>query len=492
MLAEVELLVTQSQLDVLKPLIEQALKLRDDAVRLVRADGQSTRLRRVGDQWVAEDRPGIFFPIDEGNAGHLAGLLERPFDRAKTQVVSLFDDTDADVLRALDDATGELHQPAGLASEQRLRTLLGAGRQRTLMVVGHIEGDSFVVRNAAGVVRNRFRIADLEAAAAQSESTLLLLGCGAGAVGRSAGFVGAVNALDVAKSLRAALDSTSLGGALSALARGSGDFVLRPGLEDALRAQWQFERIASHRGNGAVNPTAILAPSVARQAELQSRVVPGISSQWQTLYAVGWVVLLVCGRGAWRRWRPTWRPAPSFRRQPATYAAVYGTRYGSFLLLMPLVCLALLALGVGTWVLSLLAVAWCLPAAAVGGYFGFLWYRAHRDLVAEEYWFMRWLAFPLFIVALGVPVDALMSLAGLWTGTDLSAAGWSAGPGWLAAQALVAWVLGQLITRWLPARLWVPSRLFKWLLEAPLAAIERAAAGWWWTRGAASAEHQQR
>jgi len=489
LLANVDLLVTQSQLDILKPLIQQAQHLRDDAVRLVRAEGPPARVRRVGDQWVAERSPGIFFPIDNAAAQKLASLLERPLDKTKTRVISLFDDTDADVLRALDDATGELHDAAGLVPAQKLRELLAAGRQRTLMVVGHIEGGSFVVRDAAGLVRNRIAIADLEAAAVQSESTLLLLGCGAGAIGRSAGFVGTVNALHVVKSLRAALDSTSLGDALSALARGSGDFVLHPGLEDALRAQWQLDRITVRPGTGPLDRAAILAPSVARQAELEARVVPGIPSEWQKLYAAGWVVLVACGRGAWRRWRSTWRPAPSFRRKPFTFAAVYGTRYGSFLLLMPIVFLGLLILCLGTWGLGLLALGSSLPAAATGGYFGLMWYRAHSDLVSDEYWFMRWLAFPIFVVALATPVDALMALASRWTGADLAAAGWSVSPGWMVAQALVAWVLGQLITRWLPARRWVPSRLFKWLLEAPLAVIERAAAGWWWTRSAVDAKH---
>jgi len=494
-LTEFTLVIPEEQLASLHRVVHQALSIRDDAVQVLRADGRLARLRQLagpGEQPVpggsltalaVEMRPGVFVRWGPQSEAELSMLLAQPLDRARSRVVSLFDESDADTLRELDAAAGASHVPVGHLPSARLLDMIRSSRGGTLHIVGHIEGSAFVVRDASGLVKQTVPLAALEEAAAASDAALVFLGCGAGLRSRTAGFLADVNARQVAAALRRAMDAESIGDALQALARFSGDLVIQETTTTAMRSHWRARQLGrAADGQGAVALEGVSLLSRARAAELSSRLVPGVPSAVSSFYLAGCVLLLLQCRSTWRRWRPTWRPSPSARQAPVRWLAVHGVRWLAFVLLMPWAALMLLAAMLAPWLLALamFTVAW--SAAIVGAAYGWIWWKSHSDQVLDQPGLVATWAIPLMSLALAVPAAALAwATAGAAALMGFDHLALNSSGSWVL-QAVSALAMGPWLTRLARERRCLPAAVMAPLTNAPLRVIERLAEQVWWKR----------
>lgn len=299
-----DLIVSKADLGKLTDVIKQAINVYGKTVKIIYENGKIERLiaKQVNGSNIllAEAYLGVFSEVGGQYSDDLIWALQQNFHSADIKVISLFDETDADVLRHLDLAIGELHNPAGNKNLKSIIKLIGNQNQKNIFIVGHIENNDFVVRNASSNIVQKIPISDLETAAKEADSSLFLLGCSAGLCSHTSGFIDPVNAIDVAKGLKSIIGQTSFGDALSVLSKSSGDIVIHPQLVDSVRisvvADNQMLKKGSEVAEIATTGTAVARismPSRIRATELAVRIIPLIPSWIQSIYIVGCLFLLL-------------------------------------------------------------------------------------------------------------------------------------------------------------------------------------------------------
>jgi hypothetical protein len=174
-----------------------------------------TAIRRVmseGKKALAlETKPGLLIDVaDLVQLRNLEWAFSQPLYRHDMRVVSLFDSSDVDVIREIGKSVGELHTPLDRLSDGGLTRSISHGKRKGYLLVGHVEGEAFVVRNASGTVTAQYTFSELDKAARASDSTVVFLGCESAAVNGVTGFVDTVNALKVAEGLANAINAATV------------------------------------------------------------------------------------------------------------------------------------------------------------------------------------------------------------------------------------------------------------------------------------------
>src|SRR5258708_485107 len=171
-------IVKEGDLPRIRTVIRAMLDGTPREVKVLRSDGTVHRLILVdgtGDRaLLLEHSPGIWIDLDDERYISVDWMLAQRFDHSAVRVVSFFEHSDNDVLRALDDAVGEAHISTADDSHPDSVKFLGRLKRKTLFLVGHVEGEAFVVRNPAGVSVRRIPFADIQDAARSADSTVLL------------------------------------------------------------------------------------------------------------------------------------------------------------------------------------------------------------------------------------------------------------------------------------------------------------------------------
>lgn len=165
-----------------------------------------------------ELRPGIITPLDSQLTEDVLAALNHTARREDIAVVAVFADSDVGSMRRLAAAAGDrlLDPHTDLLRSEALRELRG----KTVVVVGHVEGGSFVARRANGSISHTVAIDELERVAQESSVTLISAGCSSFLCGSKAGFAGPVTDIAMADGVRKALASDDVGAMLGAFGHG--------------------------------------------------------------------------------------------------------------------------------------------------------------------------------------------------------------------------------------------------------------------------------
>lgn len=478
-LRTVELIIPEVELPSMEGFLKQASALGSHKpIRLVREDGSMGRVlvKQSNGQslLLAEQYKGVFVQVASAHADELKWALQQPLHRTGIEVVSLFDEADADVLRALDDSVGNLHRPRAQASAQALADSIRGQRQKSVFVVGHVEGDSFVVRDAAGVRKNSIPISELEDAAREADSTIFMLGCETGVCSVSSGPIVPVNALDLAAGLREAIRQQTVGDALSALSSNGGDMLIRPDIVNPIRTVMHAEQKADALESKAKVVVRVGMLARSRSEELAARIIPLIPSWIQFAYLGGLVLLVFSARQLWREWRAMRIPAPRFAYRPFTSLSVHGVRIGGLMLLMPFATVLCFFILVATWVLAIAFGILATPfAAAVSAFFGWRLWRIHREETADEAWLRRFWIIAAFCAL--VPMLSTQILEFVYLRLPHEPGSEPPGFWWLAPGLVAAGLSYALL--WLLRRIGHnPNGIFDLIMGAPIAITELAAA----------------
>ncbi|TQV74197.1 hypothetical protein FKG94_16450 [Exilibacterium tricleocarpae] len=298
------IVLLQEHLPFFKPVIKQLLA-DGVSVHVFRSDNTLGRVvanrAGPGTAIAVEYFPRVFVDIGSGRGGDFEWTINRTMSADRTRVISLFHDDDVYVNRDLDTRLGKRHLSTRRLSEQEILASVAEERRKYLFVVGHIEGSRFVTRDAAGNLVKSVAIADLENIAARSQSELMLLGCTSGRVSASTGYLDDVNAAAVSRGLQAAIQQRSMGMALSALARASGDMYYVPRkLAVATDTRIFIERVAIKGsallkdGAGASVVASVRLKLLNRKIaeEMDERLVFFIPVGVQKLYLVSFMMSL--------------------------------------------------------------------------------------------------------------------------------------------------------------------------------------------------------
>jgi hypothetical protein len=477
LLKDIEIFVEQADIQPLRDVLEEAGKVTGKPLMVIKEDGRIGRLVIDGPATLIEQTPGIFVDIGAANSRALEWALAQSFDHSSVRVISYLDSSDADVLREIDDAVGDLHVNAP-SDPNSLISVIRKLKRRTIFFVGHVEGADFVMRDAAHNLVDRVPIAVIESAAGAADSVVVMLGCAAGICSKSAGFIDAVNAVDVSRGLKLAVEKPTLGEALSAIAADGRDLLIHPRFVNSERIIFDAgEKTAARDRRIAKSYPIVNVTTVARARakELSDRIVPGIPTFIQIPYFIGLFLLAFFGWATIRQWVKIRAPPPRFRRRPFAYLAVHAIRTVGFFTLMPLAMLLFYICMIGSWGLALvvcpMAVSWLVVIPIV---FGWKWWRSMRHAVKEEGWAMRYLAIPWVVIPVSFVVS--LSLEFLRMGQFKTSANIAFQiTYWCVASELML-IASMLSYRYLKGSKWTPADVCGCILAGPLLLIERLAA----------------
>lgn len=155
-----------------------------------------------------------------GRPPHLAtaygeALSKRPFDASNVKVASLFID------RATEDAFqvsrgAKAARVAGDGSKlndiNQLKTIFATAKGKTLILIGHVEGVDYVVRNSANAEKFRVPIETIRSMARENNVSLIDIGCETTAAIQTKalgfGVIGKYNSVEAVKSVERALQQS--------------------------------------------------------------------------------------------------------------------------------------------------------------------------------------------------------------------------------------------------------------------------------------------
>ncbi len=406
----VDLLIAEADLPELGDLLKKITDLAPQkSMHFVRQDGSLGRILTRQSQGkpllMAEKHPSVFIEVS-GHLETLSWALQQSVELNDLKVISLLHETDADVLRGVDRAVGSLHQPKGHQSLDDIIDVIKAEKRKTLFVIGHIEDEYFVIRDAAGNLQQKIPLAELEAAAETADTTLIMLGCSAGLTSPVSGFIAAVNALDVVAGLKQAIYKRTLGEILSALAGKSGDILIRPDIIDSVRIRVKAEHHAENVHDEALSVARFSTLSQIRAKELSDRIIPMLPSQIQYLYIFGWLLLMFSKLDMLSNWANYRRPPPRFGYQPFICLTVRGLRLFGLLLFIPFAVLLYFTVWLFPWFMTLGTILTISPlVCGIGGFIGWRYWRQYASTITDDGWLKRYWVISVFCALAGYATE---------------------------------------------------------------------------------------
>jgi hypothetical protein len=356
------------------------------ALRVVAAKESYPLVRSLGGapvQLYARVRPNLLVDLrDRALFGEALAQLERPLSRADIRTLALEPGGPAVLPSAprVDPvskaALVDTIDPGKLASAMR------SARGQTVLITGRVENDLLHFRPQSGAEQS-LRVLDIIRAASDADVNLVILHA---SVPRQPGGRNWLWQRIAVDGLDDALKRPTFGDFLDGLAASRGGFRVSVAREGSGRVQiraapdgmagepitglvgdWIVEATSSITGNVVTSAVEVHARDGERQKELDSRIVPGIPSDYQIAYIVG----LVCGLMGWPVargwWARIWPPeARAEYRGTIGYRAAQGARMVAFVLLflplagMPAALVALALQLVGIALLPFRFLGWLL------------------------------------------------------------------------------------------------------------------------------------
>ncbi|MBU8538652.1 hypothetical protein [Falsiroseomonas tokyonensis] len=235
--------------------------------------------------------PGLVAPLEVQLSEEMARILTATVRRDAIRVMPLFSTTDVDTLLALANAAGDRMVDLRSFIQGSARLQMKEMQDKLVIAVGHVEGDAFAVRNASGALERRIPFSELEREARESNATIMLsAGCRCFAEGAASGFVRPITDLEVAASLRAALEARTNAEFFASFGQPGNPFVITGETLQRLADDQAFrlERLARHDAAVQGASISIRIFSAVRQGSVLGPVLEGILG-W---YVIGWFGVL--------------------------------------------------------------------------------------------------------------------------------------------------------------------------------------------------------
>jgi hypothetical protein len=394
LLGKADLLIPEEYLDDLKDILTKVSEHSKRAFYTLTPDESVKPIHIVKTEnshlIAIEERPGVLISANDEVHSSLRWALSQILLRHQTKIVSLFDDLDVDVLSAFNRKMGELHVPLQSLIRRDVVGWIQKQKRQTIIVVGHVEGDAFVVRNPAGQVVAKIDFVSLDAAARQTDSTVIYLGCETANRAGVTGFLTPVNALRVADALGAAIQQETLSGFFETIAKDTGTLMVRQSIADHTRLVLDAQRalITQERQSQAQAVFLTIRLSTltrARAPGLAEWIVPGILSRIQYVYLLGLFFLFFQMRSRWQTWKEIWWDSPNPQAKRMYYIMSSASRLGLFLVMMPFTVLLrtflpVLGAFIGGYMLWKTG-----PSALVFFWFFLEWYPGYPEGIPEPF-----------------------------------------------------------------------------------------------------------
>lgn len=298
-------------------LLREVLEQRRGLTELVDADGMPApvKLAQRGGAQAVVVQIGPSVTISP-QAWLRRGILEQDLMRdlaSRMRVVAIVDRTDQVQRQAFKARLGD--KVVFVDSREALREALHSARKRLVAVVGHVEGDRFVLRDAGSRVVIDEPIAGIHRQIDVAHSVSLALGCNVACMAPGSGPTAVIDAMRVAKAIGASSDARTPLQFLGALASEVGPLHVDIDLYGRLRAVSEANVRASDRAVGAAGMTTRVL--FAREPAAPLSVADAASTLYMVLVAIPlmvvfmslfvWLLLFFIGMGP----RTTWRTVKS-------------------------------------------------------------------------------------------------------------------------------------------------------------------------------------
>ena len=283
-----------------------------------RLQGSRAVLRKQdGDLFVqVEETDGLW--VEARTRDELADtgrLLDDRVATGEVDVATFFDSREHAVLGSFDEAIGIAHQKFSAGQGEKLLRDVASGRNRTIIVVSHVENGQAVIRNQGGQVADRISLDALQQAADGSDNNLIFLGCET-ATSAVRGFRAPVRTRPIAATLSKIWQDGQFSkrSLLSSLGQqGDGFVVSGKNIADGRRkliAQTRGEVLADGVTISAVRLNHI---SASREQEFEHRIVSWLPTNLHWPFLISLILLAFSPKLAWRSWNSI---NPSGKRIP--------------------------------------------------------------------------------------------------------------------------------------------------------------------------------
>ncbi len=201
-----------------------------------------------------------FAPADAVVQSRLHDWFTRPFYSSKVRVVSLVEETQVarNYERLLPSSNRVRVAFTDLTSDVVLHTVEHSDGDMVI-IIGHVEDKDFVCERLHSFENVHIPIADLQAAAGRSKTTLVLVGCRTANSGAS-GFHVDLEAAEAVQRVAKAINSSTYGDFISEMGGSGDDFAISPELEKGAMRQYT---VVSSRSEAFVPGAATLFLIVA-------------------------------------------------------------------------------------------------------------------------------------------------------------------------------------------------------------------------------------
>lgn len=252
--------------------------------------GGGLPLKNVNGKMVARLNEKILVPANTDGINRMRQILDWRMNQHGVAYASLFDRKD---LAAFESFKG-IDQYRNLDDIISLRKLFKGKQKKTVAIIGHVEGKSFVIRTPAGEVKMSVPFKEIEALAEQSDASVMFLGCNTGGLSNSAGLAGSVNSRVLASQLKAAQKARDVGDFLQALGSDQNPFVVSDEFlisGEYLELQTIDIQVPENVGN--VLSKVVISSSRSNPRIVSSASLEGNLSNRDSWYRYLWVVLFL-------------------------------------------------------------------------------------------------------------------------------------------------------------------------------------------------------
>jgi hypothetical protein len=288
------------------------LDKRPGSVKVVADDGADlpvTISSRAGHQTLVVDAgSGLTYSVQAWEQRHL--LTQRIMSDlvARLKIIALVPATDQVQRGAFRTALGR--KVAFVENDKQLSAAMSAASKRFVIVVGHVEGEDFVLRGAQGDVLLQRRIDSLHASVEASQSVALMLGCSTACGAAVTGPIAAIDGLKLTGTLSTATSAETPYDFLRQVALQTGPMYVDTDIYGRLRA---VSSAYASPGDKAINTASVpvrifISSHLANSApliEIFGRVVILLP----LLTGLGWLYFLLFGfspRKGWRQVKETY------------------------------------------------------------------------------------------------------------------------------------------------------------------------------------------
>ncbi|MEL6560402.1 MAG: hypothetical protein AAFQ94_19585 [Bacteroidota bacterium] len=178
---------------------------------------------------LASFSPSVLSTVDQATLDAVATARNLAFKKNEVSIVSLFHESaDLETLRAIKNLAGKKN--VNVTSQESLMKIFGKSQKKTLILVGHVEGSAFTIRDASGNKQFSIAIKQMVQISKNHDCRIIALGCNTSIVKSVSGIQGNINSLEIINQLENALQSENYIDFITAIGSPENPFLIKKDL----------------------------------------------------------------------------------------------------------------------------------------------------------------------------------------------------------------------------------------------------------------------